>query len=129
MTNYYENPEFKQKHLVYMKTKINCPDGCGSVTARHNMAHHRKTKKHINYMKRNTLTNKIVTEAKEEINEYFKCCLKQIIDEDVNIQCSVCNKPLNMNQWKQHCKSGSHKKNSKAIFGKITSSYDNFEII
>ncbi len=36
--NYYDDPEYRKKHLKYMKTKVQCE--CGTVTASYNMHHH-----------------------------------------------------------------------------------------
>ena len=51
----------KFNHKEYMMEKVSCK--CGSVTARCNMSHHRKTKKHVNLMAEK---NEII-ELKEKI--------------------------------------------------------------
>ena len=38
---YYSNPEFKEKHLTYMKEKVPCPD-CSKNISRSHMSNHRK---------------------------------------------------------------------------------------
>ena len=48
--NYYDDPEYRLRHLKYMNEKIECPHGCGSITARNNMHHHRRTNKCQNYV-------------------------------------------------------------------------------
>ena len=58
--NYYADPIYREKHLAYMKVKVPCPDGCGTITGRCNMHHHRTTQKHIKFMEQNTIANKII---------------------------------------------------------------------
>lgn len=41
---YYADPEYKAKHLAYMKTKVPCKI-CGHMVQRSNMSHHAKTSK------------------------------------------------------------------------------------
>ena len=40
---YYENEDFRTKHLEYMKEKVPCSE-CGFVTARANMSAHKKSR-------------------------------------------------------------------------------------
>lgn len=60
---YDTDPEFKEKHLKYIKEKINCE--CGKKLSRSNLSSHRKSKLHMS-----TVNNKNVHE--EEINEITK---------------------------------------------------------
>jgi len=46
---YYQDPEFRQKLKEYQSTKVKCE--CGTLTARNNMSHHRKTDKHQKWVK------------------------------------------------------------------------------
>lgn len=46
---YYEDPEFKAKHLARLKQKIQC--ACGAEVSRSNMATHKKSLKHSKAMK------------------------------------------------------------------------------
>lgn len=41
---YYQDPEFRERHKKYMLTKVKCD--CGCDIARNHMSHHKKTKKH-----------------------------------------------------------------------------------
>ena len=50
-TYYYNQPEYKKKHKEYILTKVQCE--CGTITARCNMSHHRKTKKHQKWQENN----------------------------------------------------------------------------
>lgn len=43
-TKYYSDPEYRAKHLLYMKQKIPCKI-CGDMIQRSNMSHHNKTAK------------------------------------------------------------------------------------
>jgi hypothetical protein len=67
---YYKNEEYKQKHLAYMKQKINCPI-CEKSISRSNQAHHNKTAKEhrfkqlINF---ETLTDEELTNLMEKLN-------------------------------------------------------------
>ena len=45
--DYYEDPEYRQKHLEYIGQKIDC--ACGAIVSRSNMGHHRHSKKHQNW--------------------------------------------------------------------------------
>lgn len=47
-TKYYKNPEYREKHLNYCKDKVLCPS-CNVLVSRCNMAHHKKTTKHIRF--------------------------------------------------------------------------------
>jgi len=51
--SYYDNPEYRKKHKEYILTKVQC--GCGTITARCNMSHHRKTKKHQKWEQENKM--------------------------------------------------------------------------
>lgn len=42
---YYADPEYKSKHLTYIKEKISCP-GCGAMVMRCNLSKHKKSKIH-----------------------------------------------------------------------------------
>ena len=44
--DYYKDPTYKEKHLKYICTKVQCPE-CKAVTNRCGMAKHRRSKKHI----------------------------------------------------------------------------------
>ena len=75
--NYYDDPEFKKRHKEYMKEKIKCPDGCGSVTARYNMHHHRKSEKHIKFMEKRKQHN-----CEDECNKkLIKFIIKALSDK------------------------------------------------
>lgn len=50
---YYDQPEYRERHKEYILTKVEC--GCGTITARCNMSHHRKTKKHQNWINENNI--------------------------------------------------------------------------
>ena len=90
--NYYDDPEFRERHKAYMKEKIKCPDGCGSVTARYNMHHHRKSEKHIKFMERNKEHNceyceyvsnkKIVTFIMETLTDNQKTLLHDTLEKE-----------------------------------------------
>ena len=45
---YKTDPEFKKKHLEYITTKMECE--CGKMISRCNMALHKRTKSHLNYL-------------------------------------------------------------------------------
>ena len=46
--DYYSNPEWKEKHLSYMKEKVVCD--CGKSVCRANMSTHKKSHIHIKKM-------------------------------------------------------------------------------
>lgn len=68
---YYQNPEFKEKHLTYIKEKVSCPD-CGEMTARANLTRHKKTLKH------QKLTGKKKKETDTQELEKIVDILKQV---------------------------------------------------
>jgi desulfoferrodoxin (superoxide reductase-like protein) len=45
---YHSNPEYKKKHLDYVKKKVYCEE-CGVYVSRCNIGHHKATKKHQNF--------------------------------------------------------------------------------
>ena len=47
---YYSNPEFKAKHDLYVREKIQCPE-CTKFVQRVAMAKHKKSRKHIDCCK------------------------------------------------------------------------------
>lgn len=80
---YYADPEYKEKHLKYVKTKIIC--GCGSETRRCNISVHRASKKHIAWVnKNNDIKNiylsriEILTTKIEKINQEVHKISKQL---------------------------------------------------
>ena len=46
---YHSNPEYKKKHLDYVKKKVYCHE-CGVFVSRCNLGHHKATKKHQNFL-------------------------------------------------------------------------------
>ena len=48
---YCEDPEFKKKHINYIKTYIECED-CKKRVQRCALSRHRLSKKHIEYLKK-----------------------------------------------------------------------------
>ena len=55
-TDYYENPEFKQKHLAYVMTKVDCI--CGGSYMRSNKTNHYSTKKYEVYLQLQAVVKK-----------------------------------------------------------------------
>lgn len=56
---YYSNPEFRERHLNYMKEKVICD--CGFMTGRNNMSRHKKSRNHTKRMdKINNLNIKLI---------------------------------------------------------------------
>lgn len=55
---YYKDPDFKKKHLEYMKTKIECK--CGCLVSRCNKTNHLKSIKHMKWIKKHDLSEKII---------------------------------------------------------------------
>ena len=58
---YYENPEWRRKHLDYMSAKISCPE-CGFETRRSNMTRHRKSSNHtkrLEYLEKQNISKLI----------------------------------------------------------------------
>lgn len=58
--SYYENPEYKQRHLAYIKVKVECPY-CQQHVARCNMTKHKHTKLHQLNEKIYTLKNTVLS--------------------------------------------------------------------
>jgi hypothetical protein len=63
---YYSIPENKKKHDDYCLERVECP--CGTITARSNLGHHRKTAKHKKWIK----DNKYVLEISELKKDLIK---------------------------------------------------------
>ncbi len=78
--NYYDDPEYREKHLKYMKKKVQCK--CGTITARCNMHHHKKTAKHQKFIKNNNNVEKM---AKYMIPEQVEKLIKYIKKIDIKI--------------------------------------------
>ena len=66
---YNTNPEYRKKHLKYMKTKIQCP--CGAKTARANMTTHRKSKKHQRYVQKQQQKEQLIDVTNDELFKKF----------------------------------------------------------
>ena len=64
--DYYQDPDYRAKHQAYMQTKVLCKE-CGTLTARANMAHHRKSKKHHYMVKLNRDNAEIIKKLKDQI--------------------------------------------------------------
>jgi ribosomal protein L2 len=126
--NYYTDPEYKKRHLKYMSTKIPCSDGCGTITARYNMHHHRKCYKHIKFITNNTLTQKMIDNAKIEIDKYLNSYVEKIKHKKYNVQCLICDNEIDINLWKKHCKCKEHKNNVKIICGENAFKYNYYDI-
>ena len=66
---YDTEPEFRKKHLEYMKTKVSCP--CGAQVSRSNMSTHRKKNvKHQEY--ENMLKESLDQEVKQSLKDITK---------------------------------------------------------
>ena len=63
---YYSDPEFKKKHLKYIKEKVEC--SCGKQISRSNMSTHVKTKLH---QKRLNSNEAIMKGLRESYFEYL----------------------------------------------------------
>jgi len=72
-----QNISQKEYHKKYMMEKVPC--ACGTVTARNNMSHHRKTKKHQEWLSVEREKKEIfdAEELKQEI-EVLKKQIKKI---------------------------------------------------
>jgi hypothetical protein len=70
--NYYKDPDFRAKHLHYIKQKVDCE--CGATVSRNNMSHHKQTKKHQNICKVNERSKILLqlTTMKKEIIKLLK---------------------------------------------------------
>ncbi len=61
-TDYYQNPEFKKKHLAYVMTKVDCI--CGGSYMRSNKTNHYSTQKHEMYL--------LLQQAKKDVKKSNK---------------------------------------------------------
>jgi hypothetical protein len=62
--DYYDSdPEFRKKHLERSNEKVICE--CGFVSARSNLARHKKSHLHINKMKKINRINELKKELKK----------------------------------------------------------------
>ena len=58
---YYQNPEYRQRHNEHMSEKIECE--CGAWTARANMTKHQRTKIHARVMQAKRITQREISEG------------------------------------------------------------------
>lgn len=73
-----DHPEYRKKHMEYIKEKVLCPD-CNIYVQRSNMTHHKKGRGHQTILKQkniiylNDLDNdeliKLMEKIKEKLNE------------------------------------------------------------
>jgi hypothetical protein len=68
--NYYNNDEFKQKHLSNMKTKVQC-DVCNCMVSKGNLSAHKKSQKHIRNIQNNSdnISNEELLKLQTKINK------------------------------------------------------------
>jgi len=67
--DYYQDPEFKKRHMEYINSYVTC--SCGTQVRRAYMTVHKKTKKHI----RGAENNKEKSNKLENIDESDKCVI------------------------------------------------------
>lgn len=84
---YKSDPEFRKKHLEYMKEKQRCE--CGKMVGRTNIAHHINTKAHKSYLIRKEYSVvDTLLEAKRDIYEsddvHALSNIISVIDNEVN---------------------------------------------
>ena len=74
--DYYQDPEFKKRHLAYIKEKIICE--CGTKISKHNKYRHLKSDKHKRIMnekelkKKNKENNKAIQKLEEKIDKIYR---------------------------------------------------------
>lgn len=63
---YRTDPEYKKKHLNYMKKKVECT--CGFITSRSNMSRHKRSRNHLSHVEqKNSLINRnLIIEIKDK---------------------------------------------------------------
>jgi hypothetical protein len=76
---YYQDPQFKKRHLDYVNHKVAC--SCGKMISRSNLSSHKKKQLHLKRMRDNTEDYK---GALEEIKTAYLQAMKQI--EILNIK-------------------------------------------
>ncbi len=67
---YYQDPKFKEKHKKYILEKIECL--CGTKTARCNLSHHKKTKKHQIWCNNNEIQINDLNKLNEELKQILE---------------------------------------------------------
>ena len=55
---YYKDPDFRKKHLEYIKTKVECK--CGDLVSRCSKTKHLKSKKHTEWVKEHDIAKQVV---------------------------------------------------------------------
>ena len=75
MSKLYNNPIYKAKHKEYIMEKVKCE--CGTFTARCNMSHHKKTSKHVEFIKKQERIAKAHVEEDKKI-EYLELEIKRL---------------------------------------------------
>jgi len=70
---YYDDPEYKQRHLEQKKEEIEC-GGCGAIITRQSYAQHCKSERH----KKNSIKNENVIQLEKELKEIERVHNKKI---------------------------------------------------
>lgn len=66
--DYYQDPEFKERHKQNIMQKVRCE--CGTITSKCILSHHRKTKKHRDWEEsQNNDKEEIIRQLKKEIKK------------------------------------------------------------
>lgn len=68
---YDNDPEFREKHLSYLKEKIECP-GCGRQVIRCNLTRHKQTSIHMNNLINTADVSELEKQRKKTEREYNK---------------------------------------------------------
>jgi len=76
-TKYYANPEYREKHLNYIKQKVEC-SLCKVMVARANMPAHKKTKKHQFLGEKHVIKEKRKADLKKKKDKLYDSIIKKI---------------------------------------------------
>ena len=74
--DYYQDPEFKKRHLAYIKEKVICE--CGTKISKHNKYRHLNSEKHKRIMEGKELkekdkqNNEAIQKLEKKINKIYK---------------------------------------------------------
>ncbi len=77
---YYQDPEFKKKHLEKLKVKVMCE--CGTMISKGNKTNHFRTKKHIAGVTEANNRKRKEEEREKDIEKVIENALKKLVKEN-----------------------------------------------
>ena len=89
-TEYYADPEYRRKHLEYVKTRVEC-EGCGAMVPRSGTTAHKTTRKHKQGLQKKEVEDGLKKSAETKILETM---LLQLEEQRKAIEARLAEKQL-----------------------------------